>query len=288
MGLGGFMLIKNVFKLIIIFSLSFSAQAKVIIWDLGDVLFKQSHFGIASTIGIRRFASYALFDGQSPHIQPLLFEVLGKLGKQQTHPEQQVHSHNGVPLPQIMCDWLAGLLTPQEVIARSHQCIKDLDAQLFFVSEREKQLIEEAVSVIFDPVHFAHHNRPIWQGLKLLKECARYRDGAGNPHILMVLSNWDSHSFDLLYEKHPEVFEHFDHIIISGDIGCIKPHRSCFEHVLQFLQTYNPDLDPRDCFFIDDQLINVRGAEQCNIQGLWLKNGNYRELRKKMKSHGLL
>lgn len=275
------MIPTHTFKLIFLLLLSFACEAKVIIWDLGDVLFRQSHFGIASSIGIGRFASYALLDGQSPHIQPLLFDVLGTLGEQQT--EQQVCCQNGVPLPQIMCDWLKGFVTSQEVVKRAHGCIEDLDAQAYFVSEREKRLLQETVSVIFDPHNFAYYNRPIRQGLKLLKECARYRDEFGNPHTLMVLSNWDPHSFDILSEKHSDIFALFDHVIISGDIGHAKPHTSCFEYVLK---TYN--LNPLDCYFIDDQLVNVQGAERCNIRGLWLKNGNYRELRKKMRAYGLL
>lgn len=260
-----------------------SCQAKVLIWDLGDVLFKQSHFGIARTIGLGHFLSYTLGDWKSPHIQPLLFDVLSSFGVQQADEHQKVRDHHGNELPQIMCDWLIGKIAPHDLIEKVHERIEELDDSSFFISMREKQLIKESVSIIFDPEHFAYHNKPVREAIKLLKECARFRDEQGMPHTLMVLSNWDPYSFDILYNTYYEILDLFDHIVISGDIGLAKPHGKCFEHVIE---TYK--LVPEDCYFIDDQLNNVRASQDCCINGLLLKDGNYRELKRKMKEFGLL
>lgn len=261
-----------------------SSLCKIIIWDLGGVLFKADHFSVARSVGLGRFISYALADWQNPkNIQPLLFDVLGTLGEQQGSVHQLVRDEKGQILPQIMCDWLTGRILPYDLIDRAHQRIDELDGQDYFVSNREKELLRETVSVIFDPEHFASNNNPIKAGIRLLKQCANHTDENGQTHTLIVLSNWDPHSFDLLVENHQEIFGLFDHVVISGDIGFAKPHHYCFNHLLK---TYN--LEPHDCYFIDDQLANVEAAEKCQMNGLLLKKGNYKDLKKRMQDHGLL
>lgn len=257
--------------------------AKILMWDLGGVLFKQNRFGIASSIGLGRFASYALFDWKNPNIHTLLFKALNALGEQQVLETQMVCDEKGNPLPQIMCDWLTGKIAPPDLINRANTHLELLHEQDFFISHREKELLKESISVIFDPELFVYHTSPIKSAVKLLEECAEYCDDGGNGHTLIVLSNWDPYSFDILHEKHPAIFALFDHIVISGDIGFVKPQHALFHHVLT---AYN--LKPEECYFIDDQLNNVSAAQQCRINGLWLKDGNYRELRRKMKGLGLL
>lgn len=259
------------------------SHAKVIIWDLGDVLFKQNHLAIAHTIGLSRFITYSLADWKNPQIKPLLFDVLETFGTQEAPEHQKVRDRQGIPLPQIMCDWMTGKAKYDDIIARSHERIDKLYDEGYFVSQREKDLIKETIGVVFNPDHFAYHNKPIKKGIDLLKECAAYTDQDGKQHTLIVLSNWDPDSFDILYEYYWDLFQLFDHVFISGEMGYAKPNYCSFEYILKTLK-----LDPEDCYFIDDQQNNVQAAQDCKINGLWLKNGNYRELRKKMKDLKLL
>ncbi len=263
--------------------LSFSCSAKVLIWDLGGVLFKQNHFGIARSIGFGHFASYFFGDWKSPNIKRLLFDVLNSFGMQDGLDHQKICDAAGNELPAIMCEWLTGKISPKDLIESVHERIEELDMQAYFASIREKRLLKETIDVIFDPQYFAYHNAPIARGMKLLKEAARYCDEAGNPHTLIVLSNWDPYSFDILYDDYASVFTLFDHIVISGDIGLAKPQISCFAHLIK---EYN--LTPSECYFVDDQLCNIEAARQCGINGLWLKNGNYNSLKRNMKKLGLL
>lgn len=279
------MLSNKCMILIMLFSLTapFFAHSKVIIWDLGGVLFKTNQFGMARSIGIGRFISYALADMQSPNIRPLLFDVLGSFGSQQGHEKYHIKDEKGQVLPQIMCDWLTGKKAGYDLIDSAHMRIEEFDQQGYFISNREKDLLKETIAALFDPEVFAEHTQPIKAGLKLLGQCASHTDETGQPHTLIVLSNWDPHSFDLVHEIHQDIFDHFDHIVISGDIGLAKPHPSCFQHLIT---AYN--LNPQECYFIDDQPINVMAAEECQMNGLLLENGNYRDLKKRMREHGLL
>ena len=90
---------------------------------------------------------------------------------------------------------------------------------------------------------------PIIQGIELLKKCYQQRDDAGNKlHKLYVLSNWKTHNFLALSEKHRDVFCLFDGYVISGDVGFAKPDRRIYEH---FLEKFF--VDANSCIFIDDE-----------------------------------
>jgi HAD superfamily hydrolase (TIGR01509 family) len=52
------------------------------------------------------------------------------------------------------------------------------------------------------------------------------------------------------------LFDLFDHIIVSGEVGLIKPDREIFELTLRQI-----DRKPSACIFIDDNDENVRAAE---------------------------
>lgn len=70
------------------------------------------------------------------------------------------------------------------------------------------------------------------------------------------------------YKDKYEVFEYFDDLTISADIGISKPQLGIYKHVLD-----KNELDPRSCLFIDDLNENIRAAKQCGIAG-YQYNGN--------------
>ncbi|QIK69044.1 HAD family phosphatase [Erysipelothrix sp. HDW6C] len=70
------------------------------------------------------------------------------------------------------------------------------------------------------------------------------------------------------YFNNYDVFNHFDDLVISGEIHMSKPDRGIYEHVL----TKNK-LDPETCLFIDDSQANIVGAKKCGIAGYHF-NGN--------------
>lgn len=109
---------------------------------------------------------------------------------------------------------------------------------------------------------------PIMQGIELLRKCSQQRDSAGNKlHKLYILSNWKTHNFLALSEKHQDVFSLFDGYVISGDVGFAKPDRRIYEHFLEkFLVTAN------NCIFIDDALENVQAAHDTGIRSIHCDN----------------
>jgi putative hydrolase of the HAD superfamily len=92
---------------------------------------------------------------------------------------------------------------------------------------------------------------------------------------LALLSNESVRLRDRLIEL--ELHDLFDHILISAEIGMMKPDPTAFRVALQSLQ-----VRPHEAVFIDDALPNIRGAQQLGIHAvLFRHNTDLRdELRK--------
>ena len=271
-------------RLLLLLLLVHQCYGKVIIWDLGDVLFRQSRFGIARSIGFMKFFSYGLFDQKSWNIEPLLMDVLDTFGSQKVDVGEHIPlPKSNRPMPQIMCDWQMGKIAPHDLIQKSLHRLDELEDGSFFVSRREKNLLVSTIKTIFDPKKLASHTIPIRSGIELLEACAAYQDEQGKGHKLIVLSNWDPDSFELVKESYQYVFDLFDHIIISGHIGLAKPQKACFEHLFETCK-----VNPADCYFIDDLWENIQGAKRCGIQGFHLQKGDYMGLHRFLRSHSLL
>jgi 2-haloacid dehalogenase len=80
---------------------------------------------------------------------------------------------------------------------------------------------------------------------------------AGYP--LFGLSNWSAETFPYAREKH-DFFDLFDNIIISGEVGSIKPEREFFEIALKRIGK-----PVSACLFIDDSLANIGQARRMGL-----------------------
>ena len=68
--------------------------------------------------------------------------------------------------------------------------------------------------------------------------------------------------------------EHFDGILFSAEVKCIKPQKEMYEH---FFERF--DLNPEECFFIDDLPMNIEGAKACNMDGYCFADGDIDRLK---------
>lgn len=273
-------------KLFCFFLLSSSGTvfAKVLLWDLGGVLFQPDKLGVAQEIGLSYFASYMLFDWKNPNIEAVLFNVLEQMEKPEKGIREKAGTGEGVPLPTIMCHWQAGITTGPEIIKRSHAHLKWLAKIDYFESAHELILINKTIHAMFNPKVLARNVRPVKEGFDLVKECGAALNKNGNKkNRNFVFSNWDNLSFDIYRKKNPGYFKPFEHIVISGHIKLIKPRAEAYKYLLE---TYK--LDPQECILIDDQEVNAIGARKCGIRTILVKNGNYNQLRADLKQFGAL
>ena len=64
-------------------------------------------------------------------------------------------------------------------------------------------------------------------------------------------------------EKFAEVLRHFDHLVLSHEIGKRKPSRAFFEHCQTLAQGA-----PQECVFVDDLIANVESARALGWKGI--------------------
>ncbi len=79
---------------------------------------------------------------------------------------------------------------------------------------------------------------------------------------LYALSNWPADTFPRTRAKFP-ILGHFHAIVISGEIGVVKPDRRIFDHLLETQR-----LAASECLFIDDVAENVAGARAAGLSAL--------------------
>jgi len=61
----------------------------------------------------------------------------------------------------------------------------------------------------------------------------------------------------------------FDEVILSGEVGMVKPDRLIFEMMADKLS-----VDVSECIMIDDMLMNVEGASRAGMQGILFGNNH--------------
>ena len=84
------------------------------------------------------------------------------------------------------------------------------------------------------------------------------RDVKKSGKKLYLLSNFNKRLRD---EPYP-ILSEFDALVISGEIGKVKPDRAIYDYLVN---TY--DLIPEECIFIDDNPANIAMAASLGIKG---------------------
>ncbi len=79
---------------------------------------------------------------------------------------------------------------------------------------------------------------------------------------LLALSNWSAETFPEARRRFA-FLEWFDGIVISGDLGAVKPDARIFEHLVA---TYG--IEPTGAIFIDDNVANVEAAARLGFVAL--------------------
>ncbi|MBA3954357.1 HAD-IA family hydrolase [Candidatus Dependentiae bacterium] len=257
-------------------------QPKVIIWDIAGILLRVSKMRMAKNIGIGSLVWYSITNFKIPNIRPLMFKVLDSL---QEYPKDSImpYDEKNNLLPYCMYQWFTGEKTGPEIVAQvTDQSTSSRGLQVL-ADDAERKLVDNAIKALFTPALFASTVKPIKAGIELVHACKT----ACPTTRLMVLSNWDSASFDLIYNSWTgqTTFADFnpEDIVISSRIGYAKPDIQCFKHMLKL---YN--LNSQDCVFVDNQKENLKAAQAAGITSIELKNGDYHTLADAFRSLNLL
>lgn len=239
-----------------------SAQ-KNMIFDFGGVLFHTNKRVSFQHLGILNVAELFVRQRINPiylncHIKTALFTTLNAIGQEHhlnASDYHQTYDEKGNPLPLLMCAWLQGHMTCAEIrllIEKTLTVHPD-----WFSCHAEQRIIKNLLYMIFTPEHFVNSQTLSPAALAFIKRCKK------EGHKIYGLSNWDCESFVLLKKKHPHLFDLFDGIIISGNVKANKPHPPIYHALLNQYQ-----LDPQQCWFIDDQKENVEAAQKLGIHAV--------------------
>lgn len=259
--------------------------SKHIIFDLGGVLLNRSKSKVVRHIGITQFCSYLFWYGNYPQeIFEISMNVLDHLEppvEGDHEPLVYFYAKKVRKLPAITCKWLAGLISSDEVLARTEKLIAELDAKNYFSSTTEKELVKKSITCMFDTDRIAHSTKKLSRGVSLARKLSE------KGHTLYILSNWDTESFKRIYENQDffDLFKYFpkERILISGEINDYKPHPSAFDHLLKRFS-----LDASECIFFDDQVENIKSAQSLGIAAFQVPKKKFKQLIKKLKRIGIL
>ncbi|MBM2813983.1 MAG: family phosphatase [Ignavibacteria bacterium] len=84
---------------------------------------------------------------------------------------------------------------------------------------------------------------------------------------IFLLSNTSEIHYDYFEQECREMFALFEQHYFSYRLGMVKPDPHIFELVIKERQ-----LNPAETLFIDDSIINIKSAEQCNLKVHHLEN----------------
>lgn len=118
--------------------------------------------------------------------------------------------------------------------------------------------LKEAIELVFS--RWMEILVPIPSTVEVLKKLKQ----KGYP--LYVISNFHEEAFAKVFAANAW-FQLFDGLIISSEIKVLKPEPAIYQALLDRFS-----LQPQECVFIDDLLVNVEGARQMGLKGIHYQN----------------
>ncbi len=249
------------------------------LFDLNGVLFAISKKRAIARLGFFDILSYTMAGHKVEALEDVIFDILYQIDGAPTPTKDYdlVPMHSGKPLPTIMCNWMRGTITSQQVIDSVLPFLDKLYKDGFFKNKTEKKLVTKIITMMFDPEIRCEIYRPLKKGINLLKVCKSLG------HKVYLLSNMDSELIQLLQQKYPDVFALFDGVIISADIKMIKPNADIYLHTLKQF-----NINPLECYFIDDQKENITGAKRLKICAIHHDQHKTKKTYRRLIKHGVL
>ncbi len=257
-----------------------------VIWDLGGTLIRPSRMKSAQYIGLITSFKFFLDHGTSSSdvLRKTMFEVLSH-GDPVPITRYTPKDPAGIPMPVPMQQWFKGKLSSS---ALRSLALKRSASYPDYPDDHVRQMVNSTFQWMFTPKEFARSFKPISTMVKTLENVVRERDEKGNPrHKLFILSNFDPDTYKLIHDRHKngKIFRHFapDNIFISGKYGTMKPEPAFYRALLN-----GANIDPKNSILIDDQKENIETAKQLGMDGIWIKDKQYHQVKKELRNRGIL
>ena len=247
-------------------------NAKTFVFDIGGVLLKTNTKKALNLMGYGNLLSYTLSFNNPVNLQEKSFNALRTIKDPLIAPNREEATYLGTSLPDIMAAWLRGDIPCQRLLDLANTMLNKLK------SRSTRSIFSTIYKSMFDPETNCFIQEFIPAALRLVRDLRKETDASGNRiHQFYILSNYNNEAFRELYLNNTGIFDElFDGLLISGDVGLIKPDPAIFELLLA---EYN--LDPKNCYFIDDQIENVKASEAVGFIGIHCNNFNYPQIRQR-------
>lgn len=122
--------------------------------------------------------------------------------------------------------------------------------------------------------------RQMEDGIEFNHELVEYVKELKPSYKIALLSNCSSEYLRRELNKYG-IEDLFDDIVISGEVGLIKPEPAIFEHIMQKL-----GVTPEECVFTDDNPHHVAAAERLGIRSIIFES--VAQLRRDLERDGTL
>lgn len=231
-----------------------SKTGVTLVFDLHGVLLGVDTKKAFNEIGLSKILKYSTTHGISfSQIESTLTEkVYSILDAIQPHNSP---TPEDTSMPALVAAWQQGLKSNNELKALVFAALEQHPE--WFTSDVEKQLVQQVITKMFTPEQLIATVKIIPEGLAFVQRCKE------KGHTLIILSNWDPESFELLETTHPELFSLFDAIMVSGFTHHLKPTADAFTPLATRKEKYHETI-----ILIDDQEENITAAQNVGIQGI--------------------
>lgn len=108
------------------------------------------------------------------------------------------------------------------------------------------------------PAQFYHAWQQIFTPNESMWRCVRQL--VSNNHTLILISNISAIHCPWIFTIYPE-FSHFEHKVLSFEIGTLKPEFAIYQHAIKTFQ-----LVPASTIYIDDQPQNIASGKELGFQ----------------------
>lgn len=235
-----------------------------IIFDMNGVLTKTSQIKAMRALEAKNIGKYLLFNWRSPkHVRKPLYRLMNEVIP---GPITGARDPYGDLMPHAMCEWQKGTMTPQEILAKLMPHLEGRWNRFIFANKVEQEFAAKLAELMFSPRKLIDQMEINKDGVQFLKDCKKlgYR--------ICILSNWDPESFALARKRFDrEIFQYCDEVIVSGEVGMMKPEQALFQYTLALIGP--------NCIFIDDQRENVIAARNAGITTIQCTNPNFKKVR---------
>lgn len=248
-------------------------QRKNIIFDLIGVLFAVDTYAVFRNMGAGSVLRYMLTYRKNPFT--IAFAVLDDMHQREEQDYRVIHYKKTV-LPRCITEWQQGKKTNKQAMLEIERYLYTPEAAPLFKNDFERQIVNNIITTMFHASCLTAYMRPIVPNIFLVKDIKEH-----TPHQLYLLSNFDVDAIASLSLSYPDFFSLFDGVIVSGQVGYLKPYSEMYHYMLERYQ-----LCPEESLFIDDQHENIQGAQEVGIPCVLYKNP--RQLRKQLKQSNVI